>query len=122
MYPPPELLRLVRFGLIGASGFCVDLSTYTILLARLGAAPEVARIGAYAVAATSNWFFNRTFTFADRPRAPHLVQWNKYLLMCAVSFVPNFGTFWLLIHTVPLFAATTAALAVEARSKPRCTW
>ena len=107
LYPPPELLRLVRFGLIGASGFCVDLSTYTILLAKLGAPPEVARIGAYAAAATSNWFFNRTFTFSDRPRASHLVQWNKYLLMCAVSFVPNFGTFWVLIHTLPLFAAHT---------------
>jgi membrane-associated phospholipid phosphatase/putative flippase GtrA len=107
LYPDPRLLRLVRFGLIGLSGFCVDLSTYTVLLAKVGALPEVARVCAYGAAATSNWFFNRMFTFADRPRASHFVQWNKYLLMCVVSFVPNFGTFWVLIHTLPLFAAHT---------------
>jgi len=107
MYPDPRLLRFVRFGLIGLSGFCVDLSAYTVLLAKLGVLPEVARLCAYGAAATSNWFFNRTFTFSDRPRSSHFVQWNKYLLMCVVSFVPNFGTFWVLIHTLPLFASHT---------------
>ena len=107
VHPAASVLRLVRFGLIGVSGFCVDMSVYTILLAQAGLPPEAARICAYVAAATSNWFFNRAFTFSDRRRTPHFVQWNKYLLMCAASFVPNFGVFSALIHTVPIFAAHT---------------
>lgn len=105
--PGPGLLRLVRFGLIGLNGFIVDLSVYAMLFLTLGMPPEVARGAAYWTAATCNWFFNRTFTFSDRRQSAHLTQWTKYLAMCAVSFIPNFATFWILIHWVPVFAAHT---------------
>jgi ADP-heptose:LPS heptosyltransferase/putative flippase GtrA len=100
-------LRLLRFGLVGFSGLFVNLSAYTVLLARLGLPPELAWFCAYVVSSTSNWFFNRTFTFSDRPQTRHFVQWNKYVLMCCLSIVPSFCTFWILIHTLPVFAAHT---------------
>src|SRR5262249_55647790 len=60
-------LRLLRFGLVGFSGLFVNLSAYTVLLARVGLPPELAWFCAYVASSTSNWFFNRTFTFSDRP-------------------------------------------------------
>ncbi len=103
----PVFLRLVRFGSIGLSGFFVDLFVYTMLFDGLGFAPDAARASSYWIAASSNWFFNRLFTFRDRPPAALVPQWLRYLALCAVSFLPNFGTFGLLVHGSAYFAAHT---------------
>ncbi len=95
--------RLFRFGLVGASGFLLDMGVYTLLSTVIGVPHLIARGGSYWCAATWNWFWNRVFTFADAERARKIPQWGKYLSMCMVSFVPNWGTYYLLTSSVVFF-------------------
>ena len=95
--------RLTKFGSVGLSGFVVDLSVYSTLYTLLGAPHNPSRVTAYWVASTWNWFWNRNFTFRDGEIQHPVMQWGKYMLMCLVSFVPNFGTYYLLTSFVPFF-------------------
>ncbi|MDP0561224.1 MAG: GtrA family protein [Candidatus Endonucleobacter sp. (ex Gigantidas childressi)] len=93
----------IRFGIVGASGFLVDMGVYTLLFIVFGVPHLIARGSSYWVSASWNWFWNRNFTFShiDKPRK--LAQWIKYLGMCMVSFVPNWGTYYLLTTHVQFF-------------------
>ncbi|MGI9282500.1 MAG: GtrA family protein [Endozoicomonas sp.] len=95
--------RLTKFGVVGASGFLVDMGVYTLLGQWLGIPHLVARGGSYWVAASWNWFWNRTFTFSHVPKEKKLKQWSKYLSMCLISFIPNWGSYYLLTTFVPFF-------------------
>ncbi len=97
------VVSFVKFGMVGASGFIVDISVFTGLHNAAGMVSELARGIAYWVAATWNWFLNRSFTFASADKEAHAGQWSKYLLMCLVSFFPNWGTFTLLTNNFEFF-------------------
>ena len=96
--------RLTQFGMVGASGFLVDMGIYTLLGQWLGLPHLMARGGSYWVAASWNWYWNRTFTFGHVPKEKMLRQWSKYLGMCVISFVPNWGTYYLLTSYSDFFA------------------
>lgn len=97
------VVSFVKFGLVGASGFIVDVSIFTLLHDFRGVMSELARGIAYWFAATWNWFLNRSFTFASAEKDAHALQLSKYLLMCLVSFFPNWGTFTLLTNNSEFF-------------------
>ena len=91
--------KLLKFAMVGASGFAVDMAIYALLSFLFGVPHLVARGGSYWCSASWNWFWNRTITFDDAGYARKFPQWVKYLLMCGVSFLPNWGTYYLLtIH------------------------
>ncbi len=97
------VVSFIKFGLVGASGFIVDISIFTLLHNFMGMGSALGRGIAYWVAATWNWFLNRSFTFADAGKDAHALQWTKYLLMCLVSFFPNWGTFTILTNSSEFF-------------------
>ena len=97
------LSRFIRFGMVGASGFVVDVSIFT-LLTSIGIPHVTGRVGAYWVSASWNWMMNRRFTFSAASKEEKARQWLKYLGMCAVSFVPSTGTYYLLTSYFALFA------------------
>ena len=96
--------RFIKFGIVGGSGFIVDMSFFSILSVTLGVPHLVARGGSYWVSASWNWYWNRTFTFNHVEQNKKAPQWIKYLSMCLVSFFPNWGTYYLLTEFVPFFA------------------
>ena len=98
------VVSFVKFGVVGASGFIVDVSFFTLLHSYFGLVAELARGIAYWIAATWNWFLNRSFTFATAEKDARAGQWSKYLLMCLVSFFPNWGTFTILTNGSDFFA------------------
>lgn len=60
---PSNWLQLVRFSAVGASGYVVNLLVYTLLEHGLSASYAVAATGAFAVALTNNFVWNRRWTF-----------------------------------------------------------
>lgn len=98
------VVSFVKFGMVGTSGFVVDISFFTLLHSTFGLGPEFARGIAYWIAATWNWFLNRSFTFASADKEARTGQWGKYLLMCLVSFFPNWGTFTVLTNSSEFFS------------------
>lgn len=98
-----QFSKFVRFGVVGASGFVVDIGIYTLLSSVIGIPHLVARGCSYWCSASWNWIWNRTFTFSDAEKTRKFPQWGKYLGMCLISFVPNWGTYYLLTTYIPFF-------------------
>lgn len=63
--------QLIRFGLVGGSGFVVNLLVFWALVHPAGADYRLANIAAYLVAVTNNFGWNRRWTFRDDAVAGH---------------------------------------------------
>jgi putative flippase GtrA len=61
---PASWLQLLKFGLVGGSGYLLNLFVFTLLSEDLAIQHTLAAIGAFCVAVSSNFFWNRHWTFA----------------------------------------------------------
>ena len=60
---PASWLQLVKFGLVGGSGYLINLAVFAVLAETLGVHHVLAAIGAFCVAVTNNFLLNRHWTF-----------------------------------------------------------
>jgi dolichol-phosphate mannosyltransferase len=60
---PASWWQLVKFGIVGGSGYLVNLAVFSLLRGDLGIHQALAAIGAFCVAVTSNFVWNRYWTF-----------------------------------------------------------
>jgi dolichol-phosphate mannosyltransferase len=60
---PASWLQLVKFGLVGGSGYLINLAVFAVLTGNLGVHHIAAAIGAFCVAVTNNFLLNRHWTF-----------------------------------------------------------
>lgn len=107
--------KLFRFALVGGLGFLVDLTAMLLLSFLLPWLP--ARAGAFWLAASSNWWFNRKLTFSsDDPQ--YVRQWLNFLLSSCIGFIPSWGCYWWLMRdfssadTLPLYEVLWPYLAM----------
>jgi putative flippase GtrA len=63
MRRPHNWVQLVKFCLVGGSGYVVNLTVFTIVVAVLDAHHLVGAAAAFAVAVTNNFWWNRHWTF-----------------------------------------------------------
>ena len=61
---PASWWQLIKFGLVGVSGYLVNLGVFALLSGNLGVHHLLAAVGAFCVAVSSNFFWNRHWTFA----------------------------------------------------------
>lgn len=97
------LQRFSRFLGIGAVGFVVDLSVFTLAIEGLKLAPIAARLVAFVSAATLTWALNRRFTFADRASDRRTSELGRYALSSVVAGAVN-----LTVYSAILFVFGTA--------------
>ena len=98
----PLLMRLACFGLVGASGFIVDVCCWQGLQ-WFGFDHRWARFLSFWPAVTWNWRWNRAITFGDRPPAPRTRQWLQFIAASLVGLVTNVGTYLALTGAVAFF-------------------
>ena len=60
---PANWVQLVKFGLVGGSGYAVNLIVFAALTAAVGLHHIPAAIGAFCVAVSNNFLWNRHWTF-----------------------------------------------------------
>ena len=94
---PANWLQLARFAAVGATGYVVNLATFTLCLKQLGFDYRLAATAAFLVAVTSNFVWNRRWTFEPSPRARHL-QALRFFTVSAVAFVFSLGLLQLLVE------------------------
>lgn len=58
--------QLVKFGLVGGSGYLINLAVFSLLSGDLGLHQALAAVGAFCVAVTNNFVWNRHWTFAAK--------------------------------------------------------
>lgn len=56
--------QLVKFGLVGGSGYLINLAVFSLLSSDLDLHQALAAVGAFCVAVTNNFVWNRHWTFA----------------------------------------------------------
>ena len=97
-------LRMLCFGLVGASGFVIDVGGY-LALQWAGVEHRLARFFAFWPAVSWNWLLNRRLTFHDRaPEAPAR-QWMKFVAGSLFGLLVNVGSYAALTSYIAFFDA-----------------
>ncbi len=86
------LAEFVHFGVVGASGFVIDVTFY-YLFQLVGISHQVARALSFWPAVSWNWALNRRTTFGERERRPRGRQWVEFVLASLVGFSINWGVY-----------------------------
>jgi putative flippase GtrA len=90
------ILKFLKFGVVGLSGVLIDFGT-TYLLKEIVKIPKyVANAIGFTLAATSNYFFNRIWTFQSNN--PHIAtEYFKFLFISLIGLGINTLILWILV-------------------------
>jgi dolichol-phosphate mannosyltransferase len=105
---PQNWIELVKFSLVGASGYVVNLGVYIALLKGADLHYLPAAVCSFAVAVTNNYVWNRQWTFRHR-RGHVYYQGMRFLAVSLVALALNLG---LLRALVALGAGKIVAQAI----------
>jgi len=89
-------LQLGKFCLVGASGYAINLAVYTALLKGGGLHYLAAASCSFLVAVTSNYTWNRVWTFRD-DRGHLAYQGLRFLVVSCIALVANLAVLRLLV-------------------------
>ena len=104
-------LQLLRFALVGASGYVVNLATFAILVGALGTGHRIGAVGAFVVAVANNFLLNRAWTFVGSVGRAHR-QAVRFLLVSVGAFCVSFLVLELLVTVIGVPEVPAQAVAV----------
>ena len=104
-------LQLIRFCLVGASGYVVNLAVYTLLLKVGGLHYLLAATGSFLVAVTSNYTWNRLWTFRGQ-RGQVAYQGLRFLVVSTIALAANLLILHLLVDTFEVGTVLAQAIAI----------
>jgi putative flippase GtrA len=110
--PRGHWTELVKFSLVGGSGFLVNLAVYGLAIHALGLHYLSAATLAFVVANASNYLLNRYWTFPGAGN-PIAAEYARFLAVGGIALVGNLALLSLFIERVrlpPLIAQMAAIL------------
>ncbi len=105
--------QLARFTVVGASGYVVNLVTFTFCVHVLDLDYRLAACLAFLVAVTNNFWWNRHWTFDARGGYAGQ-QAFRFLVISVAAFVVNLAILEVLVSGVHLKEVVAQAIAVAA--------
>ena len=109
----PNWLQLGRFGAVGASGYVVNLATFTVCVHALGLDYRLGAVVAFAVAVSNNFVLNRHWTFDARGGHAGF-QAARFLTVSLCAFAFNLVVLELLVAAAGVAEVPAQALAILA--------
>lgn len=102
------LKKFVKFGVVGASGAVIDFGLTALCKGILGVPELLANAIGFTVAATSNYFFNRVWTWRSTSKEVG-VEYAKFFIVSLIGLGLNSIIVFLLkdISIVPRIVDTT---------------
>ena len=88
-----DLLKFLKFGVVGFSGLLIDFALTWVLKEKARISPYLANASGFMVAASSNWYLNRIWSFESQ----NTQLGEEYLAFILVSLLG------LIINTLALF-------------------
>ncbi len=88
---PPNWVQLAKFGVVGASGFVINIAIYQALL---GIGAHTAAAISFVVSAASNYWWNRHWTFVEQ-KGHFAMQGMRFYTISVVAFGVN--QLWLFV-------------------------
>jgi len=113
MRRPANWMQLVRFGLVGAIGFVVNLAVYALFVHAVGVDYRIAAVVAWVVAVLNNFVLNRHWTFDARDGIARF-QAMRFVVVSLVAFGFSLLLLTLLVESAGLAKVPAQALAVAA--------
>jgi putative flippase GtrA len=93
---PASWWQLAKFGIVGASGYLVNLAVFAVLIGPLDVHHVLAAIGAFCVAVSNNFIWNRHWTFEPGEGPAHF-QAARFITVSLASLGLNLIVLQLLI-------------------------
>ena len=90
--------QLVKFCVVGATGYVVNLAVYALLLRGADLHYVPAAIGSFLVAVTNNYLWNRLWTFR-RQRGHVVLQGLRFFVVSALALAANLLVLHLLVRS-----------------------
>jgi dolichol-phosphate mannosyltransferase len=110
---PHNWFQLVRFSVVGASGYVINLAVYSILVYAAGLPYVAAALVAFCVAVTNNFLLNRSWTFrATGGRVTF--QAPRFLVVSLVALGVNLVVLELLVGGLGVHKVAGQAAAILA--------
>ncbi len=108
---PASWWQLIKFGLVGVSGYLINLGVFALLSGNLGIHHILAAVAAFAVAVTSNFFWNRhwTFTAGDGHAG---FQAARFFTVSVAALAINLAVLEALVDGAGMGDLTSQAIAV----------
>ncbi len=105
---PNNWIQLAKFGAVGASGYILNLVVFAALL---GLGAHVAAAISFVVAAASNYWWNRHWTFAQSKGSVG-AQGMRFFIVALVGFAVNQFWLFLFIDTFHWRKVVSQAIAI----------
>lgn len=110
---PGNWLQLVRFGVVGASGYVVNLAVFAFAVHTLGVHYRLAAVLAFLVSVTNNFWLNRHWTFGARGGHAGF-QAARFFLVSGLAFLFSLLALVLLVELAGFPKVLAQALAIVA--------
>lgn len=107
------LFKFIKFGAVGFSGLFVDFGFTYLLKEIIGVQKYVSNAIAFMLAATSNYFLNRFYTFQSTN--PNMaIEYGEFILISAIGLLINTGILWFLVSKLGMnfYISKVFAIAV----------
>ena len=108
---PATWVQLFKFGLVGGSGYLINHGVFALLAGYLGVHHSAAALGAFAVAVTNNFLWNRHWTFGPGEGPAHF-QAARFFAVSLASLGLNLAVLELLLASTALGDLSAQAIAV----------
>ncbi|MFI5005047.1 MAG: GtrA family protein [Solirubrobacterales bacterium] len=113
MRRPANWLQLVRFGIVGGSGFVVNLAVYALCMHALGIDYRVSAVAAWLIAVLNNFLLNRHWTFGAAAGSVRF-QAIRFFVVSLVAFGCSLLLLTVLVESAGIAKVPAQALAVAA--------
>jgi putative flippase GtrA len=110
---PANWLQLLKFGVVGGSGYLVNLVVFALLTVGFDLHHIIAAVGAFAVAVTNNFLLNRWWTFGPGEGPAHF-QAARFFAVSLASLGLNIAILQLLLANTGFGELPAQAIAVAA--------
>ncbi len=108
---PASWVQLFKFGLVGGTGYLVNLGVFALLADTAGAHYALAAVAAFCVAVSNNFFWNRHWTFAAGDGHPGF-QAARFFTVSFAALLINLAVLEALVAGSSLRVLVAQAIAV----------
>jgi dolichol-phosphate mannosyltransferase len=110
-----ELKRFIKFCVVGASGFCVNLGLLALFVEVANMHKVWAQVPSYQISILTNFAFNEYWTFRDR-RTPglkaFLIRAVKFNLVSQVGWGINIGVYYVALNVAGIYYIVSQIIAI----------
>lgn len=110
---PRNWWQLLRFGVVGASGYVVNLGTFDLCLKALSMNYRVAAVIAFLVAVANNFWWNRHWTFGAGDGHAGF-QAARFFVVSGLAFGFSFAVLSVLVDSAGVDELAAQAISIAA--------